>query len=353
MRERSYRLSVVVPVLNEEECIPALVERLEAVLSELTDDYEILFVDDCSRDRTFDLISRAAHRNPRIKCLGFSRSRGHQLALSCGMRAATGDVVVSMDGDLQHPPELIPELVQLWRQGYDVVNTVRRSSGVKSPVKNGLSRLFYFAFNRIADIPLTPNSSDFRLLDRQCVDALSSMEEYFKFHRGLVHYIGFRQTEIQFDCPPRLAGKPAYNLKRSLRLASDGIFSFSTLPLRIPFYLGAAVLAVLSATFLYDLVFFLIGRRPFAPGWASLVVIVLLTFGVQLLFMGIFGLYISKIFIETKRRPPYFIQRSVGFGPRAEPPRVEPPRAALRLQQEAPAEPAQAQEPTTAPGGRS
>lgn len=313
MRQDRYRLSVVIPVLDEEECVKPLLERLTEVLDTLTDDYEVVFVDDCSTDGTLERIEAAAARDPRIKCLSLSRTRGHQVALSCGLEAATGDAVISMDGDLQHPPAVIPEMVRLWQEGYDVVNSVRNNSGDNGRIKPLLSRLFYFAFNRIADIPLTPNSSDFRLLDRRCVDALNEMGEYFKFHRGLVYHIGFQQAEVRFDCPPRFAGRPAYNLRRSLKLASNGIFSFSTLPLKVPFYLGAAVLAFTSVLFLVCLVLFLTGAYKFAPGWTSVVALVLVTFGVQLLFMGVVGLYVSKIFIETKRRPAYFVQDSIGF----------------------------------------
>lgn len=313
VRKKEFQLSVVVPLLNEEECLPTLIERLEKSLSSITEHYEVILIDDCSTDRSLEIIEAAAMRNPRFKGLSLSATRGHQTALSCGMEVASGDVVISMDADLQHPPELIGALVERWQQGYQVVNTMRRNPGHRSRLKRIVSRLFYFVFNRISDLPLTPDSSDFRLLDRQSVDALNSLSEAFKFHRGLVHYIGFKQTLLPFDCPERHAGHSRYTFKKSMHLASRGIFSFTTIPLKLPFYLGLAVLTIFSVLLLVYFFFSLTGRYAFDVGWTTLMAVSLLSFGVQLLFMGIFGMYIAKIFIETKRRPQYFVSRLIGF----------------------------------------
>ncbi len=312
-RQKDWKLSIIIPLLNEEACLPLLIQRLEAVMRKLGCGYELILVDDCSTDSSFEVIALAARGNPAIRALRLSRNKGHQAALACGLEVAQGDVVITMDADLQHPPELVPALLDLWQQGYDVVNTARRNSADAKLVKRLVSRAFYAVFNRISDVPLTPNSSDFRLLDRKCADALRSMGEYHKFYRGLIHDIGFRQTVLTFDCQPRAAGRTKYTFRKSLHLASSGIFSFSTLPLKVPFFLGLTILGGLSFLFAIAVFLYLTGRYQFVPGWTSLIAIMLLMFGVDLLFMGLFGLYLAKIFIEIKARPLYFIDRSIGF----------------------------------------
>jgi len=316
MNEQADRpvLSVVVPVHNEAECCPEMIRRLSAVLDGTGCASEVIFVDDASTDATFEIIAAAARVDSRIRCIGFSRNMGHQAALACGLESSRGAAVVTMDGDLQHPPELLPEMLRLWREGFEVVNTVRRRDADVGLLKGAASRLFYRVFNSVSDVKLTPNSSDFRLLDRRCVEALLSMREYFRFYRGLVDYIGFRQTVIEFDCPRRFAGERRYTWRKSLKLASSGLFSFSTLALKAPFFLGLLVLAVVTAYGAVSAVLIATGVLKAMPGWASIVVILLLTFGVQLVFMGIIGLYLAKIFLEVKARPLYFVRRSAGFG---------------------------------------
>ncbi len=311
-RERPL-VSLVVPVHDEADCLPELIARIERVMAGTGADWELIFVDDGSRDGSFERIEEAARANPAIRGLAFSRNMGHQAALSCGLRAAAGDAVVTLDGDLQHPPEAIPEMLSLWRQGFQVVNTARRRSERVGLVKRGLARLFYLVHNLLSDVKLIPGGSDFRLLDRRSVDAINSLGEAAKFHRGLVHYIGFRQTVLPFDSPGRWAGRRKYTFRRSLRLAGDGIFSFSTLPLKVPFYLGLALMVPLGLYFLVSIALYLGGEIRFEPGWGSVVAILLATFGVQLLFIGVVGLYLARIFIEVKHRPEYFVWRSVNY----------------------------------------
>jgi polyisoprenyl-phosphate glycosyltransferase len=306
-------ISIVVPVYNEEECLPTLIERLTAVLSGITGDYEMIFVDGSSNDGSYRVLEEAATRHRSVRCVSLSRNSGHQAALTCGLELAKGDVVITMDADLQHPPELIPAMLSLWRQGYEVVNTAKQTSESLGIWKRFSAWCFYRVYNSISDVPVTPHGSDFRLLDRRCVDALNEMGEYFKFHRALVHYIGFRQTVLEFHCPVRFAGQAKFSFRKLLALAADGIFSFSTLPLKLPFYLGLFVLAILFLLFLIAFALVQTGRLHLPPGWGYLFCVMVLSFAVQLIFIGIMGLYIARIFLEVKRRPHHFVRRSIGF----------------------------------------
>jgi dolichol-phosphate mannosyltransferase len=307
-RSEAFKLSVIIPVLNEAECLMQLVAELEHVVPPLTPDYEVLFIDDRSTDDTFEILRGLAQRNPRIKCVSLSRNMGHQAALACGLDTAIGDVVVTMDGDLQHPPSLIPRLVELWRQGFDVVNTVREGGD-----DGRMSRWFYWLFNRVGEVKITPASPDFRLLDRRAVDALNGMREHLRFYRAMVSYIGFRQITIPFQCPPRYAGRRSYSVRQSLRMASNGILSFSTAALKIPFLLGMVILVVVLGYFGVAALLALTGTRPLEKGWTSIVALVFLSLGLQLTSIGVFGLYLGKMFVELKGRPIYFVGRTIGF----------------------------------------
>jgi glycosyltransferase involved in cell wall biosynthesis len=308
------KISLVIPLFNEEECVRELIKEIGTIMGGIVcAGYEVVLVDDCSRDKTLKVVEELAVGNPVIKCLSLSRNMGHQNALSCGMEVASGDIIIMLDGDLQHPPALFPEMLRLWEDGYDVVNTIRMNSSSSSFVEKTFSKWFYRIFNRVAEVNLVPGSADFRLLDRKCVDALNSMGEHFKFFRGQVPYIGFKQTELSFECPPRFAGHRSYTLRQSMRLASNGIFSFSTFGLKLPFYFGSAIVGLIVAYFFVAGILHLTGRADFAPGWLSLVALMFLSLGLQLFFLGMFGLYLGKVFLEVKARPRYFVRRFVGF----------------------------------------
>lgn len=313
-RAEGLSLSIVVPVHNEEGCVEALVREIERHVDPLRLQYEIVFVDDASKDRTVPIIAALARDRPRVKGISLSRNMGHQVALCCGLEASTGDLVVTMDGDLQHPPSLIPQMVRLWEQGYDVVNTLRRTSSRVGFFEGLYSFCFYRIFNLLADVKLVPGGADFRLLDRAAVDALNEMPEFFKFFRGQIPYIGFAQTALAFDCPERFAGTRSYTIRQSLRLASNGLFSFSTFGLKLPFFLGLGILALVLTYGVVAAVLVATGVTHLAEGWTSLAVLIVLSMGVQLTFLGMFGLYLGKIFIEVKRRPLYFVKGTVGFG---------------------------------------
>lgn len=308
-------VSIVVPVFNEEECVAELVAQIQKTFVDLPYAYEVIFVDDASRDRTPFILERLAKGDPRIKGVRLSRNSGHQAALACGLATAVGDVVITMDGDLQHPPSLIVSMLRLWQdEGFDIVNTLRRKTRGSGYIDRLGSRLFYKIFNRIADIQLVPGAADFRLLDRRAVDALNSMQEYFKFFRGQVPYIGFKQTTITFDCPPRFAGSRSYTLRQSLRLASNGLMSFSTFGLKLPLILGIFILFMVLLYGGLSTALILTDRTHLIEGWLSLAVLLCLNLGVQLTFLGMIGLYVGKIFIEVKGRPLYFVDQTFGFG---------------------------------------
>ena len=303
---------MIIPAYNEAECIAKMAHELERILPTLTPEYEVLFIDDGSKDQTFARIMESATANPRINGIQLSRNSGHMAALACGLDSARGDVIICMDADMQHPPELIPTMIEAWRQGYDVVNTLRRNTAETQAKGDLLSRLFYWFYNRTSDVKVIPHSPDFRLLDRRCVEALLAMPERLKFYRGMVPYIGFRQTIMEFECPPRFAGKRSYTIGKSLKLASDGIVSFSDVGLKLPLIVGGIISVVAMIYILTSIILVAFGVTTLAPGWVSLLSFNVLSLGLNLTFIGIFGLYIGKIFNEVKRRPLYFVQNAIG-----------------------------------------
>jgi dolichol-phosphate mannosyltransferase len=299
-------LTVVVPLYNEEENLAALHARLSASIAPLRVTYEILLVDDGSRDTTPEVVARLRGDDPRVGSLHLSRNFGHQAAVSAGLDHARGRAVVVMDGDLQDPPEVIPALVARWREGFDVVYAVRASRR-EGPFK----RLGYFAFYRLfravseIDVPL--DSGDFCLMDRRVVDALRALPERMRFVRGLRTFVGFRQAGLPYDRDARAAGRPKYTLGALVRLAVDGLISFSGRPLRLVSYIGGLTIAVATGLAVWVLCDAFWNRT--APrGWASLIVVVLFMGSVQLICLGIIGEYIRLIFLESKGRPSYVVR---------------------------------------------
>ena len=296
----------MIPLFDEEENVAALWRRLRSVLKSLGQhDYEVVFVDDGSRDATPRLLDGLCERHPQIVVVHLSRNFGHQAAVSAGLEHARGKAVVVIDGDLQDPPELIPELMRVWREGFDVVYAVRkrRSEGL-------LKRLAYKAFYRllgaISDVAIPLDSGDFCLMDRRVVDALNRLPEKCRFVRGLRGFLGFRQIGLEYDRPPRDAGRPKYTLRKLSALAIDGLVSFSGYPLRMVTYIGGATAALafgLTIWVLNDA----IRHHTAPPGWASTLVVVLFMGAIQLLSLGVIGEYIRLIFLESKQRPTYII----------------------------------------------
>jgi len=313
-------LSVVVPLFNEESNVEALHDRLVASLARLGMSYELVFVDDGSTDTTSRLLDRLQSENPSVVLIRLSRNFGHQAAVSAGLDQARGRGVIVMDGDLQDPPEVLPLFVDRWRQGFDVVYAVRRRRK-----ENAAKRLGYFAFyriwNAVSDLNIPLDSGDFCLMDRKVVDALNNLPERMRFVRGLRTFVGFRQSGVDYERDARASGRPKYSFGSLIRLAVDGLVSFSGYPLRLVTYLGlgTAILAVVMMVW----VFFDAFTHQTAPrGWASVIVTVLFMGSIQMIGLGIVGEYLRLIFLETKGRPSYIIDE---IRVRAEPERGQGP----------------------------
>ncbi|HYM32168.1 MAG TPA: glycosyltransferase family 2 protein [Candidatus Cybelea sp.] len=305
-------LSIVVPMFNEAGNLDRLLDRLEATLQALVLDYEIVCVDDGSRDDTLVRVLGRRQRNPRIKVLALSRNFGKEVALTAGIAHAAGAAVVAIDADLQHPPELIAELVARWREGYDVAYAVRRSRVTDSLGHRFGAKAFYWIFSHLAETKLPEGAGDFRLMDRRVVDALNRMPERARFMKGLFAWVGFKQIAVPFEPSAREDGASRWAFLRLWRFALDGLTSFSTLPLRIWFYVGVG-LALPSLGFgVFELVRTIVQGID-VPGYASVFVAVVFLGGVQLLSLGIIGEYVGRIFAEVNERPLYLVRERFGF----------------------------------------
>jgi len=303
-------LSVVVPVFNEEENIPELYRRLRAVLPQVVQEWEILFVDDGSRDRSWELIRALAAQDPRVRGLRFSRNFGHQMAFAAGLDHARGQAVVIMDADLQDPPELIPELVAKHREGYEVVYAVRVARHGETAFKKLTAKLFYRLLARITAVQIPLDTGDFRLMGPRAVEAFRRLPERHRFTRGLVAWLGFPQTGVPYERAPRHAGTTKYPLRKMLRFALDAITSFSHVPLQLATWLGFAVSAF---AFFYILVVLALKLAGISwPGYTSLMAAILFLGGVQLLMVGLLGEYVGRIYDEVKHRPLYLVAEKVG-----------------------------------------
>lgn len=305
------KISVVIPVFNERENIPLLSEKLEKILTCLSEDYELIFVNDGSWDGSAEELERLHRKNPRIKLITLSRNFGHQVALSAGMELTSGDVVIMMDGDLQHPPELIPDLFKKWQEGYQVVYTIRQETADAGHFKIWSASLFYWLINLMARTPIPAGASDFRLVDRVVVNELRKFKENSRFFRGLLAWLGFRQIGVPYLAPSRLYGASRYALGEMMRLALDGVTSFSSFPLRISTYVG---LLVSGISFIYGMYTLYMGifSDKVVPGWASLMIVVLFLGGVQMITLGIMGEYLGRIYDQVKGRPLYVVQKKLG-----------------------------------------
>ena len=304
------KISFVVPVFNEEENIHEFHRRLTQVMAPLPYDYEILFIDDGSRDRTSLLIRELAEKDPYVQGYVFARNFGHQLALTCGLDQSTGDAVISMDGDLQHPPEMVPDLLKKWEEGYEIVQTVRKSTEDATWFKSLTSRLYYKLINSMSEVRITPGGSDFRLMDRKAVDALNRFRERARFIRGMVNNLGFRYTTLEFVAPPRFAGHSKFSLRKMLRFALDGITAFSRVPLRLALYVGC-IAGLGSILLIGHVIYVKYIVQDAVPGWTTLAAAEFFLGGVELIGIGIVGEYVGRIFDEVKQRPLYIIREHI------------------------------------------
>lgn len=304
--EKDIEISVVVPVFNEAPNLDVLTERLTGVLNSFGKTYEIVLVDDGSADGTLSKIKSIADNLPAVKGLALSRNFGHQIALTAGLEHAKGNVIITLDGDLQHPPELIPQLYHKYQEGYDIVNTLRLETADAGFMKNATSAGFYKIINTLSDIEIVPGSADYRLMSRKAADAFLTLRERDRFTRGLVSWMGFNQAFIPYEAERRNAGKSKYTVRKMVRFALDGLTSFSSRPLRMPLYLGI-VFAFFGLVYtVYAVVNFSLGHTM--PGWTSLLIVTLLIGGVQMISLGIIGEYLARVYNESKARPLYFIK---------------------------------------------
>lgn len=306
-------LSVVIPCYNEEEAIGETLNRLKAFCSDLDNlNVELIFVDDGSRDRTRELLKKYALEDRRICVIGLARNFGHQIAVTAGIDAASGDAVVLIDADLQDPPEVVHQMIAKWREGYDVVYGTRTARQGESAFKLFTARTFYRLLNRLSDVSIPLDTGDFRLMSRQVVDALRAMPERDRFVRGMVSWVGFKQTALPYERAERFAGESKYSLRKMLHFAIDGILSFSTKPLQMSIGLGtlSALLALLGIFYALWLRLF---TNVWVEGWTALFIVILFLGGVQLICVGILGEYIGRIYNEVKKRPLYVAQEYFGF----------------------------------------
>lgn len=305
-------LSVVIPVFNEEEVLMSSYERLVAVMRRLTANFELIFVNDGSTDGTRSILNHLRELDAHVRVIHFSRNFGHQIAITAGVDYASGAGVVVIDADLQDPPELIPAMVEKWRAGYQVVYAKRLIRKGESFFKKFSAKVFYRALEKLSDTPIPVDTGDFRLMDRKVCRALRQVEEKNPFVRGQVSWLGFKQTEIEYERDERLYGTTKYPLRKMIKLSIDGITSFSYLPLKLATYLGVTVAA---CGFFY--MFFALFQKLFTtatvPGWASIVIIQLIFFGIVLLVLGMIGEYIGRMYEEVKHRPLYVIDEASGF----------------------------------------
>ncbi len=306
-------LSVVVPCFDEEAVIQETHARLVATLARIVETrFEVVYVDDGSSDRTLSVLRAIQQSDPRIRVVALSRNFGQQIAVAAGLEHASGEAVVLIDADLQDPPEVIPEMVERWRAGVDVAYGARTEREGETPLKLWTAKTFCRTLNRLSDVDIPLDTGDFRLMDRKVVDALLAMPERDRFVRGMVAWVGFRQEPVHYGRAARFAGRTKYPLKKMLRFASDGILSFSLVPLRLAIYMGFAASGLALAGILYALLLRLF-TDVWVTGWTLLFIAVLFLGGVQLVFLGVIGEYLGRVYGEVKQRPLYLVKERHGF----------------------------------------
>lgn len=308
-------ISIVSPVFNESVGLAHFQARISALWRSLPQfDHEIVYVDDGSSDGSFELLRSMAVADERIRVFRLSRNFGHQVAITCGIDHARGDAVVVIDSDLQDPPEVIVEMVEVWERGAEVVFGQRRAREGERMLKRLTATAYYRVLARLAEFDIPVDSGDFRLMSRPVVDALNQLREESRYIRGLVAWVGFRQEAVLYDRDARTSGESSYSLGRMLRLAIDGLTSFSDRPLRLATGLGALVSGAAFLGALYIIMSKVLAPESSVPGFAALAVLVLFMGGVQLMFVGVLGEYLGRVFRETKRRPLYFVMEAIDRG---------------------------------------
>ena len=303
-------LSVLIPIYNEELNIPNLLTRLRPVLTKTGMPYELVFINDGSRDRSLQLIKALAQADPCVRYIDFSRNFGHQVAVTAGIDLCKGNLIAIIDADLQDPPELIEEMIALVKQGNEVVYAKRRSRKDKSLIKKTAYKTFYRLLARISDVDVPLDTGDFRVMTRKVAEVLKNMPEQHKFLRGQIAWLGFKQSFVEYDRDVRAAGEPGYTYKKLFKLAFDGITGFSNVPLRLATIMGFVVSGISMLLILYALFSYMIFNNEVPKGWASLMIAISFIGGVQLICLGIIGEYISKLQTDIRKRPLYIINET-------------------------------------------
>lgn len=306
------KISIVIPAYNEEESLPYLYERLNKLMGEIENyEFEILFINDGSKDKTLDLIKELRSKDERICYVDFSRNFGKEIAMIAGLDYAKGDCVVFMDADLQDPPELIHELIKYWEKGYDDVYARRKSRAGETFLKKFTSKMYYKILQGVTRVEIQKDTGDFRLLDRRCVNALKKLRESQRCSKSMFSWIGYNKKEVLYDRDPRVAGKTKWNYKRLIDLAIDGITSFTTSPLRIATYISIPTFLTLFIYFVYVIIKSNVINEPI-QAFQAIILLILFFSGIQIILIGIIGEYLGRIFNETKNRPLYFVDEYNG-----------------------------------------
>ena len=306
------KITIIIPAYNEEESLPPLYERLEKLMNSMENyEFEILFVNDGSKDNTINLIKEYRQKDKRISYVDFSRNFGKEIAMIAGLDYATGDCVIFMDADLQDPPELIPELVKYWEEGYDDVYAKRNSRKGETWLKKFTSKMYYRVLQHLTNVPIQKDTGDFRLLDRRCVNALKKMRESQRNSKSMFSWIGYKKKEVLYDRDPRIAGQTKWNYKKLVDLAIDGITSFTTSPLRISTYISIPTFILLFIYFIYVIAKCIVTSTAI-QAYQAIILLILFFSGVQILLFGIIGEYLGRIFNESKNRPLYLVNEYNG-----------------------------------------
>ena len=306
------KISLIIPMYYEENVAKECYKRIKKCLNSIKEyEQEIIFINDGSKDKTLEILEEIAQNDKVVKVISFSRNFGHQAAVTAGLQEVTGDAIVIIDADLQDPPELIPEMLKLWEDGNEVIYGKRKAREGESVFKLFTAKMFYKTLNALSDVEIPKDTGDFRLVDRKVVDTVNQLPEHNKFLRGLFSWVGYKQVSFEYERQKRFAGETKYPLKKMLKLASDGIISFSTKPLKILGGIGIIAIIISIIVLIYALISYIFKLNSLSAGWTSIIVTVTFFSGVQLVSLWIMSEYIGRIYDETKQRPQYIIDKKI------------------------------------------
>ena len=308
------KISLVIPMYYEEKVVEECYKRVKSNLEKMNNyDHEIIFVNDGSKDKTLEILEGIAKEDNNVKIISFSRNFGHQAAVTAGLQYISGDAIIIIDADLQDPPELIPDMIKLWEDGNEVIYGKRKSREGESAFKLFTAKMFYKTLNALSDVEIPKDTGDFRLVDRKVVNTINELPEHNKFLRGLFSWVGYKQIPFEYERKERFAGETKYPLKKMLKLASDGIISFSTKPLKIVGVLGIISIIISIILLIYALISYIFNLNNLSAGWTSIMVAITFFAGVQLMSIWIIAEYVGRIYDETKQRPQYIIDKKINF----------------------------------------